>query len=126
MARRAQGGKTMTYLLIKAAISGALIALASEAARRSPGIGGLIASLPLVSILAMIWLWRDTADAGRVAALAQSTFWFVLPSLPMFLVLPALLRAGVGFWASLALACALTLALYALAFWLLPRLGIEL
>jgi hypothetical protein len=116
----------MTYLLIKAALSGVLIAFASEAARRSPGIGGLIASLPLVSILAMIWLWRDTADAGRVAALAQSTFWFVLPSLPMFLVLPALLRAGYGFWASLALACSMALVLYGLAFWLLPRIGIEL
>ena len=80
----------------------------------------------LVSILAMIWLWHDTGDATRVAALAQSTFWFVLPSLPLFLVLPALLRCGVGFWLSLAAACAMTIALYALAFWLLPRLGIEL
>jgi hypothetical protein len=50
--------------------------------------------LPLLSILAFIWLWRDTADTERIAALAQSTFWFVLPTLPMFLVLPVLLRSG--------------------------------
>ena len=116
----------MTYLLLKAVISGVLVALAAEAARRSPGIGGLIASLPLVSILAMIWLWQDTGDVTRVAALAQSTFWFVLPSLPLFLVLPALLRGGIAFWLSLAIACAMTIALYALAFWLLPRLGVQL
>jgi len=115
----------VTYLILKAAISGVLIALASEAARRSPGVGGLIASLPLVSILAMIWLWRDTGDPVRVAGLAQSTFWFVLPSLPMFLLLPALLRNGVGFWVGLVVACVITVALYAVAFWLLRRIGIE-
>ena len=116
----------MAYLIFKAAISGILVALISEAARRSPGWGGLIASLPLVSILALIWLWRDTGDPLRVAALAQSTFWFVLPSLPFFLVLPALMRVGFGFWPSLAAACIMTLGLYAAAFWLLPRMGIEL
>ena len=113
------------YLLLKAAVSGILIALASEAARRSPGVGGLIASLPLVSILALIWLWQDTTDEVAVAALAQSTFWFVLPSLPMFLVLPVLLRQGMGFWLSLGLTCLMTIALYWLMFWLLSRLGIE-
>ena len=116
----------MVYLVIKALVSGLLIAAASEVARRSPGLGGLVASLPLVSILAMIWLWRDTADVERVAALSQSTFWFVIPSLPMFLVLPALLRSDFGFWSSLAVSCLLTLGLYAMAFWLLPRLGFHL
>jgi hypothetical protein len=56
----------------------------SELARRSPGLGGLVASLPLASILAMIWLWQDTADTERLAAQSEATFWFVLPSLPMF------------------------------------------
>ena len=78
----------MTYLLVKAVLSGIIIVAASEVARRSPGLGGLIASLPLVSILAIIWLWRDTADTERIAAQLEATFWFVLPSLPMFLVLP--------------------------------------
>ena len=116
----------MVYLVVKALMSGLLIAAASELARRSPGMGGLVASLPLVSILAMIWLWRDTANIERVASLSQSTFWFVIPSLPMFLVVPALLRSDFGFWPSLSSSCLLTLGLYALAFWLLPRMGVQL
>ena len=65
-------------------------------ARRSPSLGALIVSLPLVSLLGILWLWRDTGDIGRIADHAESTFWYVLPSLPMFLVLPAMLRAGMG------------------------------
>ena len=57
----------MTYLILKAALSGVIVMLVSEVARRSPGLGGLIASLPLVSVLAVIWLWRDTADVERIA-----------------------------------------------------------
>src|SRR5688572_1092245 len=116
----------MLYLFIKAAISGAIVAAASEVARRWPGVGGLIVSLPLVSLLAMVWLWRDTGDSTRVAELAQSTFWFFLPSMPLFLVLPAMLRSGVGFWLALALAVALTAALYLGMFWLAPRVGLKL
>jgi hypothetical protein len=116
----------MTYLIVKAAISGVLVMIISEVARRSPGIGGLIASLPLVSVLGIIWLWRDTSDIERIAAHAESTFWFVLPSLPMFLLFPALLRHGVGFWLALVISCALTMALYSLTVWLLPRFGISL
>ena len=116
----------MLYLFIKAAISGAIVAAVSEIARRYPGWGGLLASLPLVSLLAMIWLWRDSGDAERVAALSASTFWFILPSLPLFLVLPGLLRSNVGFWPSLAISVVGTLALYAIWFWAAPRLGIKL
>ena len=116
----------MTYLLLKALISGVLIAAASEIARRSPGFGALIVSLPLVSLLAFIWLWRDTGDTERIAALSQSTFWFFLPSMPMFLALPALLRSGVGFWLALALSCALTLALYLAMIGIGPRFGLKL
>ena len=115
----------MTYLFIKAALSGIIVMIVSEVARRSPGVGGLIASLPLVSILGILWLWRDTSDLERIAAHAEATFWFVLPSLPMFLVFPALLRVNTGFWIALALSCALTMALYALTIWLLPRVGIN-
>lgn len=116
----------MFYLLVKAAISGAIVAVVSEIARRYPGWGGLIASLPLTSILAMIWLWRDAGDTGQVAALSGSIFWFILPSLPMFLILPVLLRSGLGFWGSLAIVIVGTLALYAGMFWAGPRLGIRL
>jgi hypothetical protein len=111
-------------MLIKAALSGVIVLAASEVARRSPTYGALLVSLPLVSILAMIWLWHDTGDSGRIAALSEGTFWLVLPTLPMFLVLPMLLRQGVDFWLALAAACALTVGLYSLAIWLLPKLGI--
>jgi hypothetical protein len=98
----------------------------SEVARTQPGIGGLLASIPAISVLAMIWLWHDTHDAERVAAQAQSTFWFVLPSLPMFLILPAMLRNGMGFWGALLTCCIVTGALYSGMAWLLPRFGIDL
>jgi hypothetical protein len=116
----------MFYLLVKAIVSGLLIAVISEVSRRAPGWGGLIASLPLVSVLALIWLWRDTHDTEAAAAQALSTFWFVLPSLPLFLIIPWLLRSGIGFWLSLAIACAITMALYAGFALLAPRLGIRL
>jgi len=116
----------MLYLFIKASVSGLLIALVSEVARRWPGFGGLIASLPLVSVLGMVWLWRDRPDASNMAAHAEATFWFVLPSLPMFLVIPAMLRHGYGFWAALIAGCLLTMLLYALTLWAAPRLGLRL
>ena len=116
----------MLYLLIKAAISGAIVAAVSEIARRYPGWGGLVASLPLTSLLAMLWLWRDTGDAGRVAELSVSTIWFFLPSVPLFIALPLLLRSGVGFWTSMVLVIAGTLLLYALMFWAAPKIGLKL
>jgi hypothetical protein len=116
----------LLYLLIKAALSGVIIAIASEVARRWPGWGALIVSLPLVSVLAMIWLWRDTRDPVRLAAHAEATFWFVLPSLPMFLLIPLLLRQGFPFWLALAAGCALTVALYLTMVAVGPRLGLKL
>ena len=102
----------MWYLIIKAAISGIIVAAVSEVAKRYPGIGGLIASLPLVSVLGMIWLWRDKPDAVNMAAHSRGTFWFVLPSLPMFLLIPVLLDRGWSFAASLSAGCGLTILLY--------------
>ena len=116
----------MLYLLIKAALSGAIVAAVSEIARRYPGWGGLVASLPLTSLLAMLWLWRDTADAERVAELSQSTIWFFVPSVPLFIALPLLLRSGLGFWVSMGIVIVGTLALYALWFWAAPKMGIRL
>jgi F0F1-type ATP synthase assembly protein I len=114
------------YLILKAALSGVVIASASETARRSPALGALIISLPLVSILGMIWLWRDTHDATRVADLAAGTFWYVLLTMPMFLLIPGLLRRGIGFWPSLGAGCLLTIALYGLATVVATRLGVKL
>ena len=116
----------MLYLAIKAAISGVIVAIVSEVAKRYPGFGALIASLPLVSVLGMIWLWRDKPDVPNMAAHVEATFWFVLPSLPMFLLIPWLLKSGAGFWLSLAIGCALTIALYLLMTWVGPRFGLRL
>jgi hypothetical protein len=116
----------MWYLVLKAAISGLLVAAASEVARRFPGWGALIASLPLVSVLGMMWLWHDRPDAANMAAHAEATFWFVLPSLPMFLAIPWMLRSGVNFWAALLVGCAMTMALYLLMTFVGPRLGLKL
>jgi hypothetical protein len=116
----------MLYLVIKAAISGLIVAIVSEVAKRYPGFGALIASLPLVSVLGMIWLWHDKPDVPNTAAHIEATFWFVLPSLPMFLLMPAMLRSGVNFWTALALGCALTIALYFGMTWLGPRIGLRL
>lgn len=116
----------MLYLAIKAALSGIVIAIVSEVARKFPGIGALIASLPLVSILGMIWLWRDAKDPVGMADHSQATFWFVLPSLPMFLLIPLMLRRGIGFWPALFVGCAVTILLYVATSWALSRAGVRL
>jgi hypothetical protein len=116
----------MLYLFIKAALSGAIVAAVSEVARRYPGWGGLVASLPLTSLLAMVWLYRDSGEAGKVAELSLSTLWFFVPSIPLFVALPLLIRSNIGFWPSMAVCVVGTLALYAIWFWAAPRLGIRL
>ena len=115
----------MLYLIAKAVISGVIIVAASEVAKRTPTYGSLILSLPLISILAFIWLWRDTGDNERIASLAEGTFWLVLPTLPLFLVLPALLRCGIAVWTALAVACGITIVFYLATVWLLPKVGIK-
>jgi hypothetical protein len=116
----------MFYLALKAVISGILIAAASTVAKRYPGAGALVASLPLVSVLGMIWLWSEKPDADNMAAHANATFWYVLPSLPMFLLMPVLLRHGTSFWLALTLGCMVTVALYLAMTWLGPRFGLHL
>ena len=116
----------MGYFLLKATLSGIIIAIVSEVARRAPGLGALIASLPLISVLGMIWLWRDTEDTARMAEHAFATFWFVLPSLPMFLAIPVMLGRGVTFWPALAIGCAMTVLLYLAMVWALGQFGVRL
>jgi hypothetical protein len=114
------------YLVVKALLSGLVIAIVSEVAKRSPAFGALIVSLPLVSLMAILWLWHDTADTTRIADHAQATFWYVLPSLPMFLALPLMLRNGVGFWWALFASCVLTIVLYFIAVVVAARFGVRL
>ena len=101
------------YLLLKAVISGVVIAAASELARRSTLLGAVLVSLPLTSILAVVWLYRDTHDTDRVAALSWSILWVIVPSLVFFVALPVGLRSGASFPAALLIACAATAVGYA-------------
>lgn len=114
----------MLYLATKTALSGLIIAIVSEVARRSPTLGALIVSLPLVSILGILWLWHDTSDAERIAAHAQSTFWYVLPTLHSCDANNAAARNR--FWSTLAVGCVLTFVLYLATIWTLGKFGITL
>jgi hypothetical protein len=113
------------YLLLKALLSGVIIAAASEIARRSSLLGAILISLPLISILAMIWLYRDTNDSSEVSDLSWSILWVIVPSLVFFVVLPLALRSF-AFWPSLLLACATTAASYGMWVWAARRLGFDL
>lgn len=116
----------MGALLAKALLSGALIVAIAEIGKRLPAVAALVASLPLVSVLGMILLWHARPDAENMAVHAEATFWYVLPSLPMFLAIPALLRAGIGFWPALVAGCLLTVGLYLLMAHFGPRFGLRL
>jgi hypothetical protein len=112
-------------LIARALLAGAMIVAIAEMGKRLPAVGALVASLPLVSVLGMILLWHARPDAENMAVHAQATFWYVLPSLPMFLLMPILLRHGMGFWPALALGCALTVVLYLGVVHFGPRLGLK-
>ncbi len=119
------GRMTLAFLL-RAVISGLLIAAIAIISRRNPALGGLIASLPLISVLGMLWLWRDTRNATLMADHMEATFWYVLPSLPMFLIMPQMMRAGVNFWAALGAGCVITILLYLATISLAARFGVTL
>jgi hypothetical protein len=93
----------MTQYIIKIIVSALVVVAVSEIAKRSSFLGGLLASLPIVSFMAMIWLYVDTKDAEKVASLSVNIFWLVLPSLVFFLILPSLLKMKVHFVASFVL-----------------------
>ncbi len=116
----------MWAAVAKALLAGAMIAAIAEIGKRLPAMGALVASLPLVSVLGMIFLWHARPDAENMATHAEATFWYVLPSLPMFLAIPAMLRSGVNFWLALVLGCVLTVVLYLGMMAVGPRLGLKL
>jgi F0F1-type ATP synthase assembly protein I len=103
----------VSQFLVKVLVSALLIAGASELARRSTLAGAVLVSLPLTSVLAMIWLWQEGATDARIAEFTNGVLWLVLPSLLLLIVTPLMLRDGFGFWSSLAAGCAATLAGYA-------------
>jgi hypothetical protein len=111
-------------LLVKALLSGIVVAAASELARRSSLLAAVVISLPLTSILAVIWLYRDTRDTGEVASLSWSILWVIVPSLVFFVVLPLALRST-GFWAALLLACVATALAYGVWVAIARKLGLD-
>lgn len=110
----------------KLAITAALVVIISEVARRYSFAGAVIASLPVVSVLAMTWLYLDEHDVDKVAKLATGTFWMVIPSLVLFIVLPLLLKRNVNFFVSLGLACTATAVSYLAMVFVLTKVGIKL
>ena len=116
----------MTYLITKALLSGLVIAVVSELAKKNNLVASVVHSLPLTSLLAFLWLYADTKDAPLIGRHAWGTFWFVLPTLPMFLLMPWLIAKLGGFWPALGTGILLTIALYALTMRLLDAAGVKL
>jgi hypothetical protein len=116
----------MAWTIVKLAITAVLIVVISEIAKRRSLIAAILASVPLVSVLAMIWLYIDTKDVERIATLATGIFWLVIPSMVLFVTLPVMLRAGLHFYLSLPLSIAFTVAAYFLMVLVLKKAGIEI
>ena len=115
----------MPWLLVKYAITAGLVVLLSEIAKRYDRLGGLLAALPMVTILTLIWMQVEKAPADKIGNHAWYTFWYVVPTLPMFLLFPVLLPK-LGFWPTLAASVAVTLVSIILFAWVVRRFGIDL
>ncbi|MCX6876722.1 MAG: DUF3147 family protein [Verrucomicrobia bacterium] len=116
----------MLMLVIKYAVTAAVVVLVSEVAKRSDKVGALVASLPFVTIMVMIWLHVEKQGSQKIGSHAYYTFWYVLPTLPMFLVMPWLMSKGLNFWLALAICAAVTMVSFAVTALLAKRLGVNL
>jgi hypothetical protein len=116
----------MWFLIAKYAFTALVIVIVSEVAKRSDRLGALISSLPFVTVLVMIWLYLENQGREKIAGHAYYTFWYVLPTLPMFLLMPWLLHRGTGFWLSLLLCALLTFACFVLTAVVARRFGVNL
>lgn len=115
----------MSWIITKYFITAGMVVLISELAKRSDKMGGFVAALPLVTLLTLTWLYLEHQPASKIANHAWYTFWYVIPTLPMFLVFPGLLNRF-GFWPSMIASIVLTIVLFGLFAMLVKRLGIEL
>ena len=116
----------MKYIFLKLIISSGIITLVSEISKKSSFVGGLVVSIPLISVLSMIWLYIDSRDIEKIKNLSTSIFWMVIPSLILFLSIPILIDIGFNFWYSLIIAIFLTIAFYLLIIFILSHCGIKL
>ena len=115
----------MGWLITKYLLTAAVVVVVSEVARRSDRIGALIAALPLVTLLVLIWLHLEQQPASKITNHAWYTFWYVIPTLPMFLAFPWLF-SRLGFWYALLAGMAITLISFGLLALLLRQFGIQL
>lgn len=115
----------MGWLITKYLITAALVVLVSEVARRSDKLGGLLAALPIVTVLTLVWLHLDSQPVDKIANHARYTLWYVLPTLPMFVAFPFLLHK-LGFWPALGLGVLITLMCFAALAWLARSWGVDL
>jgi len=114
------------YFLIKILTSAIIIAAVSELAKRNALLGAILASVPLVTVLAMIWLYHDTKNPLEVAALSQGVLWMILPSLTLFLVLPILLKQPMNFYLALTIALSIMIGCYFIMLAILQKLGVKI
>jgi uncharacterized membrane protein (GlpM family) len=115
----------MAWIVTKYFLTAAVVVLVSELAKRSDKLGGFVAALPLVTLLALIWLYVENQSEEKIANHAWYTFWYVIPTLPMFLAFPALLPR-IGFWPTMLASVAITVICFGLFVLLVRRFGIEL
>lgn len=116
----------MFYYIIKVLISSVLIVAISEISKKSSLIGGILASIPLVSVLAMIWLYIDTESTEKISHFSTSVFWMVIPSLSLFLVLPVLLKMKLNFYPALFISIVVMVLFYYLMIYILGKFGINI
>jgi len=115
----------MQYLIVKYLVTAGVVVLVSELAKRSDKLGGLVAALPLVTVLTLIWLYVEQQPVSKIANHAYYTFWYVIPTLPMFLAFPLLLTR-IGFWPTLLACIVITMVCFGLFALLVRRFGVEL
>ena len=115
----------MQYLMVKYLLTAGVVVLVSELAKRSDKLGGLVAALPLVTVLTLIWLYVEQQPVSKIANHAWYTFWYVIPTLPMFLAFPLLLPK-IGFWPALLVSITITAICFGLFALVVRRFGIEL
>ena len=115
----------MTWIIIKYFLTAGVVVLVSEFAKRSDKLGGLVAALPMITFLTLIWLYVENQSAEKIANHAWYTFWYVVPTLPMFLAFPFLLPR-IGFWPTMGISIVITLVCFVLFALVVKRFGIEL
>ncbi len=116
----------MKFLILKYVVTAFIIVLVSEVAKRTDRIGALLASLPFVTIMVMVWLYIEGQGDEKISNHAFYTFWYVIPTLPMFLAMPVLLERGLHFWWALLICVGITIACFVLTGFVAERFGVDL